>query len=74
MSEPFGRMNGHRWSGWPGAYCFYCMADDPVEACVGQAPGHEKCDIEKPCVGPPCAATPNRKEAVDRQMNPEAFK
>jgi hypothetical protein len=25
----------HRWSGWPGAYCLDCGADDPIEAALG---------------------------------------
>lgn len=24
-------MGYHRWSGWPGAYCMYCGAEDPME-------------------------------------------
>ena len=25
-------MNGeHHWSGWPGAYCLHCGAEDPIE-------------------------------------------
>lgn len=25
-------MSGHRWSGWPGAWCLDCGSSDPVEA------------------------------------------
>ena len=25
----------HRWSGWPGAYCMYCFADDLIEIAIG---------------------------------------
>jgi hypothetical protein len=24
-------MGQHRWSGWPGAHCMYCGAEDPTE-------------------------------------------
>jgi hypothetical protein len=24
-------MSGHRWSGWPGAWCLDCGLPDPVE-------------------------------------------
>ncbi len=24
-------MNAHRWSGWPGAFCLKCGAEDQVE-------------------------------------------
>jgi hypothetical protein len=28
------KMAGHRWSGWPGAYCLDCGAEDPIEVCI----------------------------------------
>ena len=24
----------HRWSGWPGAWCLDCGADNPIECCI----------------------------------------
>lgn len=27
--------NQHRWSGWPGAYCLDCHAEDKDEVCLG---------------------------------------
>lgn len=27
-------MNEHRWSGWPGAYCLDCGAEDQNEVCL----------------------------------------
>jgi len=27
-------MTGHRWSGWPGAWCLDCGAEDEREICV----------------------------------------
>src|SRR5262245_42504525 len=36
----------HRWSGWPGAWCLDCGAEDPGELCI--AAGHEPwtgCDV-----------------------------
>ncbi len=27
-------MTRHHWSGWPGAFCFDCGADDNNELCV----------------------------------------
>ena len=27
-------INEHHWSGWPGAYCLHCFADDPLELAV----------------------------------------
>lgn len=24
----------HHWSGWPGAFCLHCGADDPMEAAI----------------------------------------
>lgn len=32
---PCSRGDGvHKWSGWPGAFCLSCKADDPEEACL----------------------------------------
>ena len=28
-------MGQHRWSGWPGAYCLLCGAEDALENAVG---------------------------------------
>lgn len=30
-------MSAHRWSGWPGAYCLDCGAEDPYE--IAEADG-----------------------------------
>lgn len=27
-------MAGHRWSGWPGAWCLDCGASDPTEQAI----------------------------------------
>lgn len=27
----------HEWSGWPGAYCLTCGADDMDELCIGRS-------------------------------------
>lgn len=27
---------GHRWSGWPGAWCLDCGCDDPVEVALAE--------------------------------------
>ena len=35
----------HWWSGWPGAFCMKCHAEDKDELCVGavcQCPCHEE--------------------------------
>lgn len=66
----FGRdSQGHRWSGWPGAYCWYCHIEDQDE--IALADGAE---LPFPTKNPVCAAPADVKEKVDRQMNPEAFK
>ena len=26
----------HHWSGWPGAYCLKCGAEDPMEIAIGE--------------------------------------
>lgn len=48
---------GHRWSGWPGAWCLDCGIEDAHEVCIGTnpdcvcAPGQtEPCKV----IAPPC--------------------
>jgi hypothetical protein len=43
-------VSEHRWSGWPGAYCLDCGAEDAVERCVADhnvaltcVEGHVQC-------------------------------
>jgi len=31
------KADDHWWSGWPGAYCMKCGADDMDEACIGNS-------------------------------------
>lgn len=55
----------HRWSGWPGAFCLRCGAEDKVEICVGEHPeafsGEETLDnpmgFAQHCVNGPCPAS-----------------
>ena len=58
---------GHRWSGWPGAYCFYCGSEDRRETCAVECDPEENCDVHK---NPPCAASEDIKKKVDLEMNP----
>ena len=51
-------QQGHRWSGWPGAFCLNCGAEDRTELCVG-AHDHAVLDPERgicvvPCQNEPC--------------------
>lgn len=42
--------NRHKWSGWPGAYCLKCGADDPIEIAIGNNwydPYTDKWDTEE---------------------------
>lgn len=48
----------HRWSGWPGAWCFDCGIEDQTEICIGS---HEHAEVNPetgacvvPCTNPPC--------------------
>lgn len=34
----------HRWSGWPGAYCLDCGAEDPREVALADGRYTEICD------------------------------
>ena len=51
---------GHRWNGWPGAYCLDCGSESMVEICVTS---HEHAVLEPergicivPCEEGPCPA------------------
>lgn len=57
---------GHRWSGWPGAYCMYCFIEDPREICL--ADGHEL-DCTK-CMVLPCSIPDEEKDEMDAKYNP----
>lgn len=61
--------SGHRWSGYPGAWCHYCHIEDQDEIALadGATPPFQT-------KNPVCAAPADVKEKVDRKMNPEAFK
>lgn len=52
-SNPIGHISymaeqpvpGHWWSGWPGAFCLRCHADDPTEECISggcRCPCHDE--------------------------------
>jgi hypothetical protein len=41
-------MKHHRWSGWPGAYCLDCGAEDPIEAALACLDCHVKLDDSEP--------------------------
>ena len=51
----------HRWSGWPGAWCLDCGAEDPNELCLGgcRCPCHNEFWAEY-----------NRMEAAERERTP----
>lgn len=58
--------SGHRWSGWPGAYCMYCGNEDIREICL--ADGHDlDCNA---CVQEPCKVPDSMKASLDLQFNP----
>lgn len=44
----------HRWSGWPGAWCLDCGAEDNREICLAIYPGHEIPCNEPGCQNGPC--------------------
>ena len=54
--------NGHAWSGWPGAWCFHCGAEDVTELCVAEHPEAYGAEVTEQnpfgmrthCVNPPC--------------------
>jgi hypothetical protein len=51
-------VSQHRWSGWPGAFCLACGAEDQAEICVGTH-AHAILDPERgicvvPCKNGPC--------------------
>lgn len=52
-------MVEHRWSGWPGAWCLDCGAEDPVERCA--ASGHPLFCGMKACQKTECAEPNSHK-------------
>jgi hypothetical protein len=63
MTRPQAPEPQHHWSGWPGAYCLDCGAQDRTEVCV--ADGH---DLE--CENPGCInlRCPNARDAPTSDM------
>jgi len=57
-------FSNHRWSGWPGAFCYYCHQHDPLELnSRGLGDGRDTT----------CPATDEVKLNVDRVMNPSLY-
>ena len=57
-------FSNHRWSGWPGALCYYCFQSDPLELQLnGLGDGRDTT----------CPATDAVKLNVDRVMNPSLY-
>lgn len=52
----------HRWSGWPGAWCLDCGAEDKRELCIvdhpeafsGEETEENPFGMVEHCVNPPC--------------------
>ena len=57
----------HRWTGWPGAICYYCGWEDEVEHCLASHIHHES--LEAVCETPPCKATEEHKTKVDTRLD-----
>jgi len=47
----------HRWSGWPGAWCWLCGMEDPMEQAVADD-REDTFDPNRDC--PPCPGNPGR--------------
>lgn len=66
LSRPGEFGDGHRWSGWPGAFCLYCGREDQREIALADG-----VDLDNIVENPPCPALDQEKDAVARAMNPE---
>lgn len=60
-------MAGHRWSGWPGAWCFDCGCECAEEVCL--ATGHFWSDDGEPCPDPEHSSG-NCPEPGSNRFNP----
>lgn len=51
-------MTEHNWSGWPGAVCLNCGAEDPREVCAAEHewPACLYCDVGRDPYGDNCKA------------------
>ena len=56
----------HRWSGWPGAYCFYCGGEDLNEICV--ANHNDDCNLLE-CQNKSCPANEQEKRTIDEKLD-----
>lgn len=65
MSSDARDNSGHRWSGWPGAYCMYCFGEDSREICLGD--GHDL-DCTQ-CQNKPCPMPDVDKDAMDNDYD-----
>jgi hypothetical protein len=45
-------INGHNYSGWPGAYCLNCGQEDPEELELADIPEEELTHLRVPCKKP----------------------
>lgn len=52
---------GHRWSGWPGAWCLDCGCDDPYEVALADGLVDFGPDGETPIIAPEVRANINAK-------------
>lgn len=57
--------SGHRWSGWPGAYCMYCGSEDVREICLAETDHELECKI---CIQPKCQVPDAQKDVLDAQF------
>lgn len=58
--------NRHRWSGWPGAWCLDCGADDPYEIAIAD----DRIDFD-PDTGNPIITDELRAELAPLMICPE---
>jgi hypothetical protein len=63
---------GHRWSGWPGAYCWYCYHEDPMEIAIADwlDPFDEISVRHFTSTLQPCPIGDAIKDRIDLDMNP----
>lgn len=58
----------HRFSGWPGAYCFYCQQSDPIEIHLASYPEDADSD-DLGMLFTKCPATEEQKAKIDTWLD-----
>jgi hypothetical protein len=63
---------GHRWSGWPGAWCLDCGCEDPLEQALadGKGPVDDNGEVSLDLACQPCPEPGSKRHDPYAKRNP----